>query len=73
MGNCFSYLGGGAAAAALDMEKQREAARAALELEEQEELDRQFLDDGPTVPLPDVPRSVPRKPRASEDKIEELY
>ena len=55
------------------MEKQREAARAALELEEQEELDRQLLDDGPTVPLPDVPRSVPRKPQAAEAKIEELY
>ena len=34
------------------------------EIEEQEELDRQLLDVGPTFPLPDVPRSVPVKPRA---------
>ena len=60
MGNCFSYIAGGSGA--LDMENQREAEREAereaqrdaLELEEQEELDRQLLDNGPTVPLPNT-------------------
>merc|ERR1711936_107790 len=33
------------------------------ELEEQEELDKQLLDVGPTVALPDVPRAVPAKPQ----------
>ena len=80
MGNFFSYLcGPRGEAAALDMEKQREAEREAereakreaerkakreaLEMEEQEELDKQLLDVGPTVPLPNVPHSVPLRHR----------
>ena len=54
-----------------ELEAELDALGEELELEEQEELDKQLLDVGPTVPLPDVPRAVPAKPQASKAKKEE--
>ena len=54
-----------------ELEAELDALGEELELEEQEELDKQLLDVGPTVPLPDVPRAVPAKPQAAKAKKEE--
>merc|ERR1712210_386695 len=53
-----------------ELEAELDALGEELELEEQEELDKQLLDVGPTVPLPDVPRAVPAKPQAAKAKKE---
>merc|ERR1712142_693136 len=42
-----------------------------LELEEQEELDKQLLDVGPTVGLPEVPTAEPAKPAPARARKEE--
>ena len=44
------------------MEAELDALGEELELEEQEELDKQLLDVGPTVGLPEVPTAEPAKP-----------
>ena len=54
-----------------ELEAELDALGEELELEEQEELDKQLLDVGPTVALPDVPRVVPAKPQAAKAKKEE--
>ena len=54
-----------------ELEAELDALGEELELEEQEELDKQLLDVGPTVPLPDVPRAVPAQPQAAKAKKEE--
>ena len=54
-----------------ELEAELDALGEELELEEQEELDKQLLDVGPAVALPDVPRAVPAKPQAAKAKKEE--
>jgi len=54
-----------------ELEAELDALGEELELEEQEELDKQLLDVGPTVALPDVPRAVPAKPQAAKAQKEE--
>lgn len=44
-----------------ELEAELDALGDELELEEQEELDKQLLDVGPAVGLPDVPKGVPEK------------
>lgn len=54
-----------------ELEAELDALGDELELEEQEELDKQLLDVGPSVGLPDVPRAEPAKPAATKKKEEE--
>jgi len=54
-----------------ELEAELDALGEELELEEQEELDRELLNVGPAVGLPDVPTAEPKVPAAAKKKEEE--
>ena len=51
------------------MEAELDALGEELELEEQEELDKQLLDVGPAVGLPEVPTAEPAKPASVPARV----
>merc|ERR1711972_1310054 len=54
-----------------ELEAELDALGEELELEEQEELDKQLLDVGPSVGLPDIPTAEPAKPAPARARKEE--
>ena len=52
-----------------ELEAELDALGDELELEEQEELDKQLLDVGPAVGLPEVPTAEPAKPASVPARV----
>merc|ERR1712053_29865 len=54
-----------------ELEAELDALGEELELDEQEGLDKQMLDIGPSVGLPDIPTAEPARPAAKAPRKEE--